>query len=108
MFIKNLTIKVTDELASETPKLTTWAASNWIPSVGSPHDVVVGSKIAVGAAIDAQNNGKTIFAKTYKLPQLAFVTNNVPYIIPLNEGSSTQAPSGFVQNAIAKSIKSVI
>lgn len=29
------------------------------------------------------------------------ITNNVPYIVPLNEGHSTQAPAGFVELAIA-------
>ena len=34
----------------------------------------------------------------------AFITNNVPYIVRLNDGSSKQQPRGFVQRAIRKAV----
>lgn len=52
------------------------------------------------------SGGATIAAGTVEaggtIPgQSIHITNNLPYIIPLNEGHSTQAPAGFVQNAVA-------
>ena len=38
------------------------------------------------------------------LPSLE-ITNSVPYIGRLNQGSSTQAPAGFVENAVDKNFK---
>jgi hypothetical protein len=37
-----------------------------------------------------------------KTPETIFIQNNLPYIIPLNEGSSTQAPSKFIDRIIEK------
>ena len=37
----------------------------------------------------------------------AWVANNVPYITKLNGGSSKQAPSGFVQIAIARAVQAI-
>jgi hypothetical protein len=80
--VKKLTLAVTDELEEETPKLTTWAASNWIPSVGTPIDTPAGSKTAVDIAIAVQEVGKGIVDRTYRLPQLAFITNNAKWLCP--------------------------
>lgn len=107
-FIKKLSIVTTDTLSERTPKETTWAASNWIPGIGSFSDAPIGTKTTVGIAVDAQKDGKALVVKSYKLPQLVYITNNVDYITKLNDGTSAQAPSGFVQNSIAKAIKAVI
>ncbi len=42
-----------------------------------------------------------ILAGKYRGGRL-FLSNNVPYISRLNDGSSGQAPAGFVQAAIAR------
>jgi hypothetical protein len=34
-----------------------------------------------------------------------FSTNNVPYIVPLNDGHSPQSPPGWVQKAMEKAIR---
>lgn len=34
-----------------------------------------------------------------------FITNNVPYILPLAGGSSLQAPDGWIDNIIDKAVK---
>ncbi|MGH1376688.1 MAG: hypothetical protein ACRBCK_10100 [Alphaproteobacteria bacterium] len=36
----------------------------------------------------------------YKIHNTIYITNNVPYIKPLNEGHSSQSPEGFVDGAI--------
>jgi hypothetical protein len=44
--------------------------------------------------------------RSYKLDQGSlFVTNNVPYIVPLNNGSSKQAGAGFVERGIERAIR---
>lgn len=109
-FVKDITVKVsvnlTAFLAEDTPKLTGWAASNWVPAIGVPILVPFGSKLAVSSS--AQEAGKALLIGAYALPQLIHVNNPVGYIEDLNRGTSAKAPPDFVQTAIAKAIQSVV
>jgi len=107
--VKRLALGVADKLrraASEggTPVHTGWARANWVPSVGGPEVNVVGSPDAVSdSAYDA---GVAQVVTGYTTDKgLVFVSNNVPYIQRLNDGSSKQAPAGFVQGAIARTVE---
>lgn len=70
------------------------ARANWLVGVGEVRTdtVEVGhDAIAEGAsAIESVNVSQPIH-----------ITNNLPYITPLNEGHSHQAPAGFVEAAVA-------
>lgn len=109
-FVTNLVVKVsvnvTAFLEEDTPKLTGWAASNWVPAIGAPVPAPFGTKLAVSTA--AQEAGKALLIGTYALPQIVHVNNPVHYIEDLNRGTSTKAPPDFVQTAIAKAIQSVV
>ncbi len=83
-----------------TPVDTGWARSNWIINIGGPLPGPVGSKVSVPPVNPA---GSGILG--YRLLQGAvWISTMVPYIGLLNEGSSRQAPAGFVQRAIEKAI----
>lgn len=41
----------------------------------------------------------------YKLSDTIYISNNLPYIRPLNDGHSTQAPAGFVDAAIQRGVR---
>ena len=53
---------------------------------------------------DRQYNGQEkalgVTAK-YKTEDIVYISNNLPYIVPLNEGHSQQAPTGFIDRAIS-------
>lgn len=74
------------------------ARGNWQVGIGAPVTSTLDaidpggqSTISAGAAaIDASTPGADIH-----------ITNNLPYIVPLNEGHSKQAPAGFIEIAIA-------
>lgn len=86
-----------------TPVDTGWARANWIPRIGGPAEVPSGSREAVSTG--AQEVGVAKIATGYRTAQgPVFISNAVPYIVHLNEGSSRQAPRGFVQNAITKAV----
>lgn len=86
-----------------TPVDTGWARANWIPAIGQPVQQAAGSRENVSGA--ASQTGQAAVAVGYNyLNGPAHITNNVPYIVALNEGHSKQAPSGFVQRAIIKAI----
>lgn len=96
-----------------TPRDTGWAAANWIPVIGDagagranrPGDDAQTRSAAqqLGAQ---QEQAVAAVAATYHVSQgKVTIANNVPYIVRLNEGSSAQQPSGFVQRAVAKAVK---
>ena len=116
-FVEKLIKKIVLDVASNlraapvqggTPVDTGWARANWVPQIGSPAEGTAGSREQAEAGIlpsDAEA-GQLSVALGYKLKKgPVFITNNVPYIVKLNEGSSQQAPAGFVQGAIAKAVK---
>lgn len=104
--IKRVTVNATAELIETTPVDTGWARANWIPSIGVSVSNTTGDPENVSSA--DQQTGIAEVTTRYTLAQgNTFVTNNVPYIVFLNEGSSTQAPSGFVEAAIARAIRSI-
>lgn len=102
--VKILTLDVTANLIEDTPRDTGWARSNWIPSIGRSFDNTVGSPEAVSAA--AQQAGLASVVTSYVMRSgVVYVSNNVDYILPLNDGSSKQAPAGFVQFAVLRAVR---
>ena len=100
--IIGIALEVHATLVEDTPVDTGWAQNNWVPNVGGP------------GASSSQNEGNAASAKAKMTAGLASVagyklrsgpihiTNNVPYIEPLNAGHSKQAPKDFVPMAINK------
>ena len=99
-----LAVNISAELIATTPVDTGWARANWVPTLSAPY--AAGRGAAPGKvdslATLAQSEGLAEIL-AFKLADGAiFVGNNVPYIARLNAGHSDQAPSGFVEAAIAK------
>lgn len=109
--IARLSVNVTAELIEATPVDTGWARANWVPAIGSPFDVDApndGEGIAVDSRRGDQQRG-TASVLAYRLSNgPVYISNNVPYITSLNEGSSSQAPAAFVQSAIAAGVKKTV
>lgn len=105
--IADLAVDTTESLHDATPKDTGWAAANWIPSIGSPAITNAGrlSNPTPRDAAAARRQQLSVLSrfKSYNVRsgKDLVVTNNVPYISLLNAGTSQQAPSAFVQKAIA-------
>jgi len=104
-----ITLEVAANLIELTPVDTGWARANWIPNIGGPFEVSISEfsdddarRAAIpGQAGLQQSQTGLLVAGGYSLSQgPIYVSNNVPYIQVLNTGSSTQAPSAFIQSAI--------
>ena len=104
--IKKLTLDAVANLVKApseggTPVDTGWARANWFANVGVPTTETAGDPEDVAAATAQQQQAGLGSVLAYKLVAgPVFISNNVPYILRLNEGSSKQAPAGFVQKAI--------
>lgn len=88
-----------------TPVDTGWARANWLVNVGTPFLAPLGEYTGKTTTVRAGTGLSSI--ATYKLGPKVFISNNVPYITRLNDGSSTQAPRGFVQAAILRALTSL-
>ena len=98
--VKTIALEITANIIEATPVDTGFARANWIPSVGAPSRAVDGSS-------SAQSTGMA-FVSGYKVGQgSVFISNNVRYIQKLADGSSNQAPSGWVRAAVQQGVASV-
>jgi hypothetical protein len=99
-------LTIVGDLAYHTPVDKSTALSNWQVTQGAP---------AVGTikAHYPGEKGSTFGSSAAKVLELAkgvlarkragvkiYITNNLPYIRPLNDGHSKQAPAGFIERAI--------
>lgn len=89
--VRAVALIVDSALVNTTPVDTGRARSNWLPSLNIPDVRIVepGQKPNIRNAI-----------LQYNIADNILITNNLPYIQKLNDGSSKQAPAGFVDAAL--------
>jgi hypothetical protein len=78
------------------------ARANWQVGLGTAPQGVLDTHDAGGQATISK--GKATIEESSP-GQSIWLSNNLPYITPLNEGHSHQAPAGFVELAILKGIE---
>lgn len=110
--IRRLATGIHRELTRTTPVDTGWARANWIPQLGVPFignsQEIEPTPADVAGAQGLQNAGLAAVVG-YRLELGAvFISNNVPYILELNDGSSTQAPPMFIETSIEVGINDVL
>lgn len=96
------TLEITYELIAHTPVDTGFARSMWVPSIGTPS---TGEASDVADAEASQAAGQAQVLNFQPAQGSTFVTNNADYIQFLADGSSTQAPAGFVDAAVATGVQ---
>jgi hypothetical protein len=100
-------------IVQKTPVLTGRARGNWFPTNGAP-SAQVGEDVAgvsvTGQPMTSEEKGR-VRAVTSKLEALplgaerTFITNNLDYILKLEEGSSPKAPpNAMVQQTIINTL----
>jgi hypothetical protein len=85
--VRSTAIKFMGHVTKETPVDTGRARANWNMSADAP-DFTTTENTAIPDVTTAPE-GKALY-----------VTNGLPYIVKLNEGSSQQSPAGFVERSI--------
>ena len=93
------------EVVIDTPVDTGHARANWRPSINAPAIVPVTRADKTGAGTIARIS---VVAKQFKAGDVFYLTNNVPYIEQLNEGSSPQAEPNFVQDAVKTAVERAV
>lgn len=97
-------IELNSNLALETPVDTGAAHWNWIPSIGLPSGDIVASRGEVSSAAgsgSAQRAETVLTGYNVLMDGDIWISNNLPYIGELNNGSSQQADAGFVDALVS-------
>lgn len=102
--VRATAVAVNQTLISSTPVDTGRARANWQVGVGSPLFSELPDTDPSGAATTARNNAAIA---TSPPREDIFISNNLPYIGRLNEGSSAQAPAGFVERAVQVAVAAI-
>ena len=87
-----------------TPVDTGRARANWQAQIGSPARDVLDGEDKGGNATLARNAN---IIRARRGGGTIYISNNVAYIGVLNEGSSSQAPAGFVEMAVNAGINAI-
>lgn len=102
MIFRKIALDLDTRVVLGTPVDTGRARGNWYPSINSPSSAVdMNASDKSGSAAIGALTATTLGAK---LGDTIWLTNNLPYILPLENGHSKQAPQGMVDinlNAIA-------
>lgn len=113
--VRRLQLRTWQVLTSATPVDTGFARANWTPTVGSP---ISERRDQPASATEARSQARSgLPANRARAEQIAqsyllmhgrvFIVNPVPYVVYLNEGSSSQAPAKFVERGIGQAIRSL-
>lgn len=95
---RKYTISVNNNLVLSTPRDTGRAKGDWQVNFDTASGGNTGILDPTGQQTINRNTGEIVsFSGEYKD---IYIENNLPYIKKLNDGSSTQAPAGFVESAI--------
>ena len=101
-FVRKVVLDGMTQLIRQNPVDTGRSKAAWSTSIGS-----VGSEIPEMTGGKTPHNTKSSpvdFARSvkgiskYKLGQTMFLFNNMPYMMPLDTGTSEQAPKGWIRN----------
>lgn len=88
-----------------TPRDTGWAAANWRPYLGRVPRTKAATSGNPATARAESSRAVASLQTSYRIEQGKVIASNpVPYVVYLNNGSSSQAPSGFIQRAIQKAV----
>lgn len=78
------------------------ARGNWHVSVGGADQRVIETEDSGGSATIAAANAAIDGSTPH---ESIYINNNLPYIVPLNQGHSKQAPIAFVETAVQKALE---
>ena len=99
--VRALAIHAYKGIVQKTPRKTGRAAGNWQITINTTTDEVTGRTLPAHGAVSSQELGKLSKAKVVKFPTI-YIQNALPYIIPLEMGSSSQHPQGMVRVTLAE------
>lgn len=114
--VRKTALAVDSTVVLGTPVDTGRARSNWQVELNGPADGVIEAYVAGKGGSTAAENVTAALAQARQViaqysgdvPNASInITNNLDYIGDLNDGSSAQAPAGFVEKAIHVGVEAI-
>ena len=99
--VRALSLIINQVIITETPVLSGHARANWQVGISTPITSEIDEEDPSGTSTIERNAN---IIRQRPPGKDIILSNNVPYINKLNEGSSSQAPAQFVQIAVAEAI----
>lgn len=99
LVVRKVAIDVLSSVVVRTPVDTGRARGNWTMAIAAPDESTTENVDKTGAATIAVQSARVAGFKTG--PSI-FITNSLPYIQPLEDGHSTQAPAGMVKVTVTE------
>lgn len=97
--VRRAAIAADTAIVTTTPVDLGRAKGNWNASIGTPDTSVQEDNLDPSGQMTLSRNQSTI--EGWSLGQgVIFIANGLPYILPLENGSSTQAPNGMTQSGL--------
>ena len=96
---KKMMLDLDAEIVAGTPVDKGRARSNWVPAIGEPSALVTDAKDLSGS--DTTQRAQKMHAESPNF-SIMFLSNNLPYIQPLEDGHSQQAPEGWIKLAVQR------
>lgn len=108
--VKKVILAVDQAVVLATPVDTGRARANWRPSIGAPITDTLpappNKQAGLRSALDAGEQVARQYKGGVNSPTV-HITNSLPYIKYLNDGSSKQAPRNFVNTAILLAVSAI-
>lgn len=104
---KKLAFDIFADIVEQTPVDTGRAMNNWNISVGTVDGSVTEEGGSPGGIQSAKEGIAAASLAGLHPFSTVWISNSLPYIVFLNEGSSDQAPSGFVERSIRNNLSSL-
>lgn len=100
LYRKRVALDVFSRVILDTPVLSGRARGNWFASLDIPDEHVDLNLFDKSGATTVQNMIRVVNAASSEPFGIIWLTNNLPYILRLENGWSKKAPQGMVQRAI--------
>lgn len=105
--VKRAALAIDQAVVVGTPVDEGTARSNWLVALGAPDRRQIGAYVPGKALGQSESGnlegalaqGRAVIAQR-KEGQDVYISNNLPYIKELNDGTSAQAPPNFIEKAI--------
>lgn len=96
--LRKVVFDITREIVQKTPVRDGYAKNNWFWGV----QVVSDTEDSPSRSGSGSITRAASFASTVRSGGVVYLTNNLPYILPLEFGSSQQAPAGMVRITVSR------
>lgn len=101
-FQKKVSFEIFAGVVKKTPVRTGWAQNNWNIAVGRVDLTVTPEPLGAASSGGFDALRKMEDVDIDRIGETVYISNNLPYIVYLEEGSSDRAPNGMVRVTVAE------